>query len=137
MKKMPKKFANVLMAAGFLAVTTVAANATPNCFRDNKPYALAGDTVSWTASIAAGADCIQGLRWSYMQIESVSVANGPHNGRIELVGPGFRYFANAENQSADSFTLVVSGKNRHDAGKSTIEITIERPKAALVSDLAQ
>jgi hypothetical protein len=134
---MPRNFANALMAVGILAVTTASADATPNCFKDNKPFALADDTVSWNMSIAAGADCIQGLRWSYMQIESVSVSNGPHNGRIELVGPGFRYFANSEKQSGDSFTLVVSGKNRHDAGKSTLEITVDRPREAVVSDLVQ
>lgn len=134
---MSRNFANVLMAVGALVATTASAAATPNCFKNNSPFALAGDTVSWTMSIAAGADCIQGLRWSYMQIESVSVENGPKNGRIELVGPGFRYYANSDKPSPDSFTLVVLGKNRHDAGKSTLEITVNPPREASATDLAQ
>lgn len=134
---MSRNIANVLMAVGALVATTASAAATPNCFKDNRPFALTGDTVSWTMSIKTGADCIQGLRWSYMQIDSVSVANGPRNGRIELVGPGFRYFANSDKPSADSFTLVVSGKNRRDAGKSTLEITVNPPQQASAADLAQ
>src|SRR5271168_2275413 len=34
-----------------------------------------------------------GLRWSYMQIFSVSVSKPPTKGKIVIVGPGFRYFA--------------------------------------------
>ena len=82
-------------------------------------------------TIAPGADCIQGLRWSTMQIYSVSIAEGPSSGELKLVGPGFRYFAKPDFSGTDKFTLVVVGKNRHDVGTSTVQITVSRPSAPL------
>ncbi|WBL80348.1 hypothetical protein I3J27_07975 [Bradyrhizobium xenonodulans] len=83
-------------------------------------------------TIAAGADCIQGLRWSTMQIYNVSVVEKPKSGELVMVGPGFRYFAKPDFSGTDKFTLVVVGKNRHDAGTSTIQITVSRPNVSLV-----
>jgi hypothetical protein len=102
------------------------ARATPNCLKDNQPYKLAGDTVGWSMTIAPGTDCIQGLRWSTMQIYSVSVAEKPKTGELVLVGPGFRYFAKPDFTATDSFTLNVVGKNRHDEGSSTVQVTVSR-----------
>ena len=85
------------------------------------------DTVKWTMSIAPGADCIQGLRWSYMQIFNVSVVSGPSRGQLALVGSGFRYSAEAERPGADRFTLLISGKNRHDLGTSTLDVEVNPP----------
>lgn len=101
--------------------------ATPNCLRDIKPYRLAGDTMEWSMTIAPGADCIQGLRWSTMQIYKVEVTEKPKSGEIVLVGPGFRYFAKPNFSGTDRFTLLVVGKNRYDEGTSTVEITVSRP----------
>src|SRR5438067_12733999 len=96
------------------------------CVKGQKPFALSGDTISWTMSIAPGSECIQGLRWSYMQIYSVLLSKAPKNGKIVVLGSGFRYVADPQNQEPESFTLVVLGKNRHDPGKSTLEITVSR-----------
>lgn len=64
------------------------ANATPNCLRDHQAYKLAGDSIDWSMTIKPGANCIQGLRWSTMQIFSVSVAEQPkgrtHIGRSRI-----------------------------------------------------
>jgi hypothetical protein len=106
--------------------------ATPNCLRDNKPYRLAGDTMEWSMTIAPGADCIQGLRWSTMQIYKVEVTEKPKSGEIVLVGPGFRYFAKPNFSGTDRFTLLVVGKNRHDEGTSTVEVTVSRANAPLL-----
>jgi hypothetical protein len=106
--------------------------ATPNCLRDNKPYRLAGDTMDWSMTIAPGADCIQGLRWSTMQIYKVEVTEKPKSGEIVLVGPGFRYFAKPNFSGTDRFTLLVVGKNRHDEGTSTVEVTVSRANAPLL-----
>jgi hypothetical protein len=100
--------------------------------RDIKPYKLAGDTMEWSMTIAPGADCIQGLRWSTMQIYSVSISEKPSNGELVLVGPGFRYFAKPDFSGTDKFTLVVVGKNRHDEGTSTVQVTISKPDASMV-----
>ncbi|MGY8662696.1 hypothetical protein Q3C01_10040 [Bradyrhizobium sp. UFLA05-109] len=107
-----------------LFASASAACATPNCLRDIKPYKLAGDTMEWSMTIAPGGDCIQGLRWSTMQIYKVEVTEKPKSGEIVLVGPGFRYFAKPDFSGSDKFTLHVVGKNRHDEGASTVEITV-------------
>ena len=115
------------MAIGFMAALVVSASASPRCLKDQTPFALADDFVSWTMSAAPGSECIQGLRWSYMQIYSVLVLKAPTKGKLVIVGSGFRYFADSESREADNFTLVVFGKNRHDPGKSILDIAVKRP----------
>jgi hypothetical protein len=132
---MSRKLDSLFIAIGFIALT-VSAHASPNCLKDQKPFALAEDTIVWTMYAAPGSECIQGLRWSYMQIYSVSVSKAPTKCKIGIVGPGFRYFADPQNFEDDSFTLVVVGKNRRDPGKSTLEIVVKPPEA-VVSELPQ
>lgn len=132
---MSRKLDSLFIAIGFIALT-VSARASPNCLKDQKPFALAEDTIIWTMYAAPGSECIQGLRWSYMQIYSVVVSKAPTKGKIGIVGPGFRYFADSQNYEADSFTLVVVGKNRRDPGKSTLEIVVKPPET-VVSELPQ
>jgi len=125
--------AHLSMAAVLLATLSASARATPNCFVDQQAYLLADDTVHWTMTIVPGADCIQGLRWSYMQIERVSLSNAPKNGKAVIVGPGFRYFADPGFQGSDTFTVAVSGKNRKTPGNSILQIEVRaRPKEVQV-----
>jgi hypothetical protein len=77
-------------------------------------------------SVTGASECIQGLRWSYMQIYSVVLLKAPTLGKIEIVGSGFRYFADSESHETDSFTLVVVGKNRREPGQSTLQIAVNR-----------
>ncbi|MBW7971578.1 hypothetical protein [Bradyrhizobium sp. BR 10289] len=127
------RISNMAAVLGVATISsTFAASATPACLRDIKPYKLAGDTMEWSMTIAPGADCIQGLRWSTMQIYNVSVVEKPKSGELVLVGPGFRYFAKPDFKGTDTFTLVVVGKNRHDAGASTVQVTISRAETPLV-----
>ena len=123
------------MAIGFMAALVVSASASPRCLKDQTPFALADDFVSWTMSAAPGSECIQGLRWSYMQIYSVLVLKAPTKGKLVIVGSGFRYFADSESREADSFTLVVFGKNRHDPGKSILDIEVKPPLGTVASEL--
>jgi hypothetical protein len=123
--------ARVSIALLLFVLVSASAKATPNCMRDIQAYKLAGDTIGWSMTIAPGADCIQGLRWSTMQIYSVSIAEKPKSGELVLVGPGFRYFAKPDFTGTDSFTLVVVGKNRHDEGSSTVQITVSGPANSL------
>jgi hypothetical protein len=132
-----RKLECLLVAIGVIAVLTVSAHASPNCLKYQKPFALAEDTIIWTMYAAPGSECIQGLRWSYMQIFSVSVSKAPTKGKIVIVGPGFRYFADSEDYEADSFTLEVVGKNRRDPGKSTLEILVKPHNETLVSEVPQ
>ena len=135
---MHRRLTPVFAAALMLPGLTLSASATPNCLRGQQPYKMADDTVSWAMAIAPGADCVQGLRWSTMQIEQVVVTTPPTHGTLVLVGPGFRYFANLDGQkSTDRFTLVVSGKNRHDRGKSTVEVIVGQPLGYMASSLIE
>ena len=120
-----------------MAVLGVSAHASPSCLKDKEPFALADDFVSWTMSAAPGSECIQGLRWSYMQIYSVLVLKAPTKGKLVIVGSGFRYFADPESHEADNFTLVVFGKNRRDTGKSILDVAITHPLGTVVSELPQ
>src|ERR1700676_258908 len=133
---MPRKLDSLLITIGFMAILTVSAHASPNCLKNQRPFALAEDTIIWTMYAAPGSECIQGLRWSFMQIDSVVVSKAPTKGKIGIVGYGFRYFADSQNYEADSFTLVVMGKNRRDPGKSTLEIVVKPPET-VVSELPQ
>jgi hypothetical protein len=134
---MPRILSRLSIAAVLLAVLNASANATPNCLNDQKPYALTDDVVHWTMTIVPGAECIQGLRWSYMQIERVSIATAPKNGKAVIVGPGFRYFADPGFQGSDTFTVAVSGKNRKTPGNSIlqIEVTAHSKELQVVSTL--
>jgi hypothetical protein len=118
-------FTRLSTAAVLLAALSASASATPNCLSDQQAYALSDDIVHWSMTIVPGAECIQGLRWSYMQIEQVSISSAPKNGRAVLVGPGFRYFADPGFQGSDSFTVAVSGKNRKTPGKSILQIEVK------------
>ena len=100
------------------------ASASPNCLKDHKAFDLAGDSIEYAMTIAPGANCIQGLRWSYMQIYAVWVLEKPKGGDLVMVGPAFRYFAKPGFSGTDRFSLVVVGKNRHEEGYSTVEITV-------------
>jgi hypothetical protein len=86
-------------------------------------------------SAMPGSECIQGLRWSYMQIYNVLVLKAPKNGKLVIVGSGFRYYADPESREADSFTLVVLGKNRHNPGESVLDISVTHPLGTVVSEL--
>jgi hypothetical protein len=125
------------IAAMLTILASETVSATPNCMRDIKPYKLVGDTMEWSMTIAPGADCIQGLRWSTMQIYNVSIAEKPKSGELVLVGPGFRYFAKPEFSGTDKFSLVVVGKNRHDEGTSTVQITVSAPIPLRISAASQ
>lgn len=130
-----KKFPVPALVPLVAALLVGPAKATPNCLRDNQPYKLAGDSIDWPMTIKPGANCIQGLRWSTMQIDSVSIAEQPKSGELTLVGPGFRYFAKSDFGGSDSFALVVVGKNRREAGQSVIHIKVSASNDGLVANL--
>lgn len=132
-----KKTTILFAALAVQMLQAVPAQATPACLRGHSPFFLKNDTVSYSMKLTRGTDCIQGLRWSFMQIYRVTVTNPPKNGTLVLVGPGFRYYADPEAVTeGDTFTLAVVGKNRNDFGSSTIEIKLE-PRADVVAQAAE
>ena len=134
---MSRKLTKLLMGIGVLTLLSVSADASPACFKEKKAFALEDDIVSWTMSAAPGSECIQGLRWSYMQIYGVLVLKAPKKGKVVIVGSGFRYYADPDSREADSFTLVVLGKNRHTPGESVLDISVNHPLGTVVSELPQ
>jgi hypothetical protein len=118
-----------LVAMLLIAPLATPASATPNCLKEHKAFKLAGDSIEYSMAISPGADCIQGLRWSTMQIYAVWVLDKPKRGELVMVGPGFRYFAKPDFSGTDKFSLVVVGKNLREEGYSTVEITVSHSSA--------
>jgi hypothetical protein len=118
------------------ALAPAPASASLNCLGDHRPFKMVSDTIQYSMAIAPGADCIQGLRWSTMQIYAVWVLEKPKSGKLEMVGPGFRYFAKGNFSGTDKFSLVVVGKNLREEGYSTIEITVSRSDAGATPSIS-
>jgi hypothetical protein len=114
------------------AIVPAEANAF-SCLKGHQPFKLSGDSIEYSMAISPGADCIQGLRWSFMQVYAVWPMKKPANGQLVMVGTGFRYYAKPGFTGTDKFTLLVVGKNRHEEGYSTVEITVSPQDAAKVA----
>lgn len=137
-RAIPRTYLCAFVALMLIAVALPPANASPNCLSDYKPFSLTGDSTRYSMAIEPGANCIQGLRWSFMQIYAVWVLAKPAHGKLVIVGPGFRYFAKPDFRGSDTFKLVVVGKNRRKEGYSTVDITVSpRNAPRKVSALAQ
>ena len=63
-----------------------------------------------------------------MQVFAVWVLDQPQSGELVIVGSGFRYFAKLGFSGTEKFTLVVVGKNRHEEGCSTVEVSVTQPE---------
>ena len=74
--------------------------------------------------INSGAECIQGLRWSTILIDNISIVEQPKLGRLALQGPSFRYFSNPGAHGADSFKLSITGTSLRLNGISFIEADV-------------
>jgi hypothetical protein len=131
---MPRKIGSLLLGIGLVAVMNLPAHASPACVKDPSPPLLQHDFVNWTIAAKPGFECIQGLRWSYMQIDGIMVLQPPTKGKLVFVGYGFRYFADPDSHGTDSFVLVITGKNRHDAGETILDVAV-KPAEPVVSEL--
>ena len=94
------------------------------CLLRPEPFKLQSDTVRWSIKISPGGECIQGLRWSTIMIDSVSVTEQPKSGRVMVQGPSFRYFSDPGARGSDSFKLSISGSSLHVNGTSSIEVDV-------------
>jgi hypothetical protein len=95
-----------------------------NCLLHPAPFRLQSDNVHWSVKIDSGAECIQGLRWSTIMIEDISIVDQPKLGRVLIQGPSFRYFSNPGAQGSDSFKLSISGTSLRLKGTSLIEVDV-------------
>jgi hypothetical protein len=94
------------------------------CILHPAPFRLRSDTVRWSIKIASGGECIQGLRWSTIMIENISVTEPPKSGRLLVQGPSFRYFSNPDFRGIDFFKITISGTSLHMNGDSSIEVEV-------------
>ena len=78
----------------------------------------------WSIKIRPGSECIQGLRWSTIMIDNVSIVEPPKSGRLVIQGPSFRYFSSADAQGSDSFKIAIFGTSLHMTGTSSIEVDV-------------
>ena len=137
---MPRRIGSYLLGIGLMAVTSMAAHASPACVKDPAPLLLQHDFVHWTMSATPGSECIQGLRWSYMRVDGIVALTPPTKGKLVFVGYGFRYLADPDSHDPDSFVLMISGKNRHDPGVTILEVAVnpapaDKPAGTEVSAL--
>jgi hypothetical protein len=107
-----------------LAWSPTPALAGGNCLLHPDAFRLQSDTVHWSVKIESGGECIQGLRWSTIMIENISIIDQPKLGRLLLQGPSFRYFSNPGAQGTDSFKLSISGTSVRLKGTSLIEVDV-------------
>ena len=107
-----------------LAWSPTMAHAGGNCLLHPEPFQLQSDTVQWSVKINSGAECVQGLRWSTMMIDDISILDQPKLGRLVLQGPSFRYFSDPGARGTDSFKLSITGTSLRLKGNSVIEVDV-------------
>jgi hypothetical protein len=107
-----------------LALSPAAARAGGTCILHPEPFKLQSDTVRWSMKISSGGECIQGLRWSTIMIDDISITEQPKSGRVELQAPAFRYFSDLGARGTDTFKLSISGTLLHINGNSAIEVEV-------------
>jgi hypothetical protein len=69
-----------------------AALAGGTCILHPQPFKLRSDTIHWSIKIRSGEQCIQGLRWSTIMIDKVSIIEPPKAGRSHDGGTVFPLF---------------------------------------------
>jgi hypothetical protein len=106
-----------------LALSPYTASAQ-TCVTQAPRYALASDTVDWSIAVGSGHGCVRGLRWGNVVLERVVLTAPPKSGNVQLVGPGFRYTANAGFHGDDSFSIEVRGFAGKVRGTSTIRVAV-------------
>jgi hypothetical protein len=115
-------FAFAILAG--LCLSPRPAGAGGTCILHPQPFTLRSDTVRWSIRIKPGSECIQGLRWSTIMIDNISIIEPPKSGRLVIQGPAFRYFLSADAQGSDSFKITISGTSLRMTGTSSIEVDI-------------
>jgi hypothetical protein len=110
---------------GFVLMwSPIQAQAGGNCLLHPEPFRLQSDTIHWSVKINSGAECIQGLHWSTIMIDDISIADQPKLGRLSLQGPSFRYFSNPGARGTDSFKISIAGTSLGQKGVSSIEVDV-------------
>lgn len=111
-------------ATAIVALSSVAAHAGGTCILHPEPFRLQSDTVRWSIKLTSGSECIQGLRWSSLMINKITVVEEPKAGRVIIAGPSFRYLSNPGSPGNDSFKLAISGNSLRIDGTSSIEVDV-------------
>jgi len=94
------------------------------CVSQAPHYSLTSDTVDWSIQLASGQSCVRGLRSGNIVLERVTLTTPPKSGKVQLVGPGFRYTANPGFHGDDSFIVEMLGRAGKTRGTSTIHVVV-------------
>jgi len=116
-----RRSAELFLSIIFVGALPALANA---CVLNGPRYQLESDTVHWTLELSGGENCIRGLRFGNVVVNSLTILSQPQTGRITLLGPGFSYKAKSDFQGPDFFSLIVSGSANKIPGSSTIEVIV-------------
>jgi hypothetical protein len=95
-----------------------------SCVSQGPRYLLTSDTVYWSVQLASGKSCVRGLRFSNVLLEKVNLIDSAKSGKVDLIGPGFRYTANPGFHGEDSFSVGVLGTANKTRGSSTIRVAV-------------
>lgn len=120
------RFLLILWILVVLTLTAVPAKVSAGgvCILHPQPFKLRSDTVRWSMKIKSGEQCIQGLRWATLMIDTIVIAKAPQSGRLVLGGPSFRYISEVTRNSSDYFEIAISGSSLGIDGTSVVEVDV-------------
>ena len=61
-------------------------------------YQLKSDTVEWQMTIRPGQNCVRGVRFSNVVIDTIKIISAPQFGKVALLGSGFSYATKSDFQ---------------------------------------
>ncbi len=118
------------LAAAFFLLFTADGYAQIGQCRISPPrqaYKLTVDTVEWQMEIAAGQNCLMGIRnigAAGAVIEHVKLSRSPKSGRVTVQGPAFYYYTTPGFRGADDFEIVVTGRIKGINGISIVRVSV-------------
>jgi hypothetical protein len=113
--------ADLFLSLVFLVVLS---NFVDACALKGPQYRLESDTVSWSLEINGSDDCIRGVRFNNVVVDTLRIVSRPKIGDVTLLGSGFAYKAPSDFHGRDSFSLMISGTANKISGSSTIEVVV-------------
>src|SRR3954453_19499458 len=85
----------ICIGLGVLFSLLAQAAAAGECLSKPERFTLTSDTVYWSFTLPAGAECLQGLRGKTQLLERIDLVEPPRSGQVVISGPSFRYRAGA------------------------------------------
>jgi hypothetical protein len=113
----------IRIGLGVLLNLLAQAAAAGECLSRPERFTLTSDTVYWSFSLPAGAECLQGLRGKTQLLERINLVEPPRSGQVVISGPSFRYQAGTS-PTNERFKIAVEGENMRQPGTSLIVVDV-------------